>query len=101
MLVLRSSPPSPFGRKIKIALSLLGLKTGSRWRTPTRADPADSLRGQNPLGKIPALVLEDGDVLYDSNVILEYLDHLAGGGRIIPQDGRRFGVLRDAALANV
>ena len=100
MLFLRSSPSSPFGRKIKIALSLLGLKDRVKVENADTADPADSLRGQNPLGKIPALVLEDGDVLYDSNVILEYLDHLAGGGKIIPQDASRFGVLRDAALAN-
>ena len=39
---------------------------------------------QNPLGKMPDLVLEDGSSLYDSRVIAEYLDYLAGGGRIIP-----------------
>ena len=51
-------------------------------------NPGDSVRQQNPLGKIPALVLEDGTVLFDSRVILEYLDHRAGGGRIIPTASR-------------
>ncbi len=45
---------------------------------------SDALREQNPLGKIPTLVLDDGQTLFDSRVILDYLDHLAGGGRIIP-----------------
>ena len=64
-------------------------------------DPADSIRVQNPLGKIPALVLDDGDVLYDSPVILDYLDHVAGGGRIIPREPKaRFAALRLQALCD-
>ena len=62
---------------------------------------SDSVRQQNPLGKIPALVLEDGTVLFDSRVILDYLDHRAGGGRIVPRDaGARFAALRLQALAD-
>jgi glutathione S-transferase len=86
MMILRSSPPSPFGRKVKLALDILGLENEV---TIEKADPTDindSLRQQNPLGKIPALIMEDGTVLYDSPVILEYLDGRAGGGKIIPQD---------------
>ena len=49
-------------------------------------DAADTLRKQNPLGKIPVLILEDGTAYYDSRVILDYLDHLAGGGRIVPRE---------------
>ncbi len=45
---------------------------------------------QNPLGKIPTLMLEDGTRLYDSRVILEYLDALAGGGKLIPAAEERF-----------
>ena len=63
-------------------------------------DPGDSLRAQNPLGKIPALLLEDGATLYDSPVILEYLDWLAGGGKIIPAAPARFAVLTLQALAD-
>jgi glutathione S-transferase len=55
---------------------------------------------QNPLGKIPTLVLADGRAIYDSSVILEYLDHLAGGGKIIPAGSERFDVLTRAALAD-
>jgi glutathione S-transferase len=63
-------------------------------------DPADPIRRDNPLGKIPALILEDGAVLYDSRVILEYLDAQAGGGRIIPTGETRFRALTLQALAD-
>ena len=63
-------------------------------------NPEDSIRQQNPLGKFPALILESGEVLYDSRVIVDYLDHLAGGGRIIPNGPERFSALRDQALAD-
>ncbi|WP_306141381.1 glutathione S-transferase family protein [Roseibium sp. MMSF_3412] len=100
MMKLRSSPPSPFGRKVKVAMAMLGLKDRIEVVDANTADPDDSLRGQNPLGKIPALVLENGDVLYDSAVILEYLDFLAGGGKLFPLGEARFAVLRDQALAD-
>ena len=86
MMVLRSSPPSPFGRKVKLALGILGLENEVTIEKADPTDAADSIRRQNPLGKIPALIIEDGTVLYDSPVILEYLDHRAGGGKIIPTD---------------
>lgn len=97
---LRSSPPSPFGRKIKLAMAILGLKDKIEVVEANTADPSDDLRSQNPLGKIPALVLENGEVIYDSAVILEYLDFLAGGGKLFPAGEDRFLVLRDQSLAN-
>lgn len=97
---LRSSPPSPFGRKVKIAAHYLGLFDRITVVLADTSDPLDSLREQNPLGKIPALILEDGTVFYDSGVILEYLDQLAGGGRIIPHGAARFEVLTRQALAD-
>ncbi|MBO6757456.1 MAG: glutathione S-transferase N-terminal domain-containing protein [Roseibium sp.] len=100
MLVLRSAPPSPFGRKIKIAASVLGLSDQITIEDANTADPDDTLRAQNPLGKIPALVLETGEVLYDSRVILEYLDHVAGGGKLLPAGEARFKVLALQALAD-
>jgi glutathione S-transferase len=101
MMILRTSPPSPYGRKIKIAASLLNLEKDITLETADTNDVADSLRVQNPLGKIPTLVLSDGMTLFDSRVILEYLDHLAGGGRIIPAEpGARFRTLRLQALAD-
>jgi glutathione S-transferase len=98
-MILRSSPPSPFGRKVKIAAALLGIEFKIE---PTDTnDPADAIRKQNPIGKIPTLVLDDGTTLFDSRVISEYLDHLAGGGKIIPQEAKaRFAALRMQALAD-
>src|SRR6201982_4175434 len=88
MMILRSSPPSPFGRKAKLALGILGLESEVTIEKADPTDANDSIRRPNPLGKIPALITEDGTVLYDSPVILEYLDHRAGGGKIIPKDSR-------------
>ncbi len=101
MLILRYSPASPYARKIRIAADLLGLSERIEIAAADAADPADSLRRQNPLGKIPTLILEDGSALYDSRVIAEYLDHLTGGGRIIPTDpAARFAALRLQALGD-
>jgi glutathione S-transferase len=101
MMLLRSAPPSPFGRKVKIAAALLGL-SGELTIVPTdTVNPEDPLRSDNPLGKIPTLVLEDGFVVHDSAVILEYLDMRAGGGRIIPKAGlERIRVLTLQSLAD-
>jgi glutathione S-transferase len=100
-MILRSSAASPFVRKVRIAIALLGLDSKIEVRETDLNDPADTIRAQNPLGKIPALVLDDGTTLYDSRVILEYLDHLAGGGRIIPRDpAAHFETLRLQALCD-
>jgi glutathione S-transferase len=101
MMILRSAPASPFARKVRIGASLVGLasKIDVQPADPNKAD--DSLLRQNPLGKIPVLILEDGATFYDSRVILEYLDHLAGGGRIIPREPKaRFAALRLQALCD-
>jgi glutathione S-transferase len=100
MLTLRSSPASPFGRKVKIAASLLDLIDRIEVVEADTTNPDDSLRQQNPLGKIPTLVLENGETLYDSRVILEYLDDLAGGGHIYPSGWDRFAALRQQSLAD-
>jgi glutathione S-transferase len=100
-MILKSSPASPFGRKVRIAAGLLGLADKVDVRETDLNDPADSIRTQNPVGKIPALILDDGIAYYDSRVILEYLDHLAGGGRIIPREPKaRFEALRLQALCD-
>ena len=100
-MILKSSPASPFGRKVRIAASLLGLADKIDVRETDLNDPANSIRVQNPIGKIPTLILDDGTVYYDSRVILEYLDHLAGGGRIIPREPKaRFAALRLQALCD-
>ena len=101
MMILRSSPPSPFGRKIKLAIGILGLDKDVTIEKADPTDANDTIRKQNPIGKIPALIVEDGTVFYDSPVILEYLDHRAGGGKIIPTDpNARFAALTLQALCD-
>ncbi|MEP3276004.1 MAG: glutathione S-transferase family protein [Stappiaceae bacterium] len=99
MLTLRSSPPSPFGRKVKIAASVLGLSDQISVLTADTNDADDSLRLQNPLGKIPVLVLQNGQTIYDSRVIVEYLDTLSNTS-VFPSGDARFTALRGQALAD-
>jgi glutathione S-transferase len=100
-MILRSSPASPFARKVRIAAAVLGLDRDIKLEPADTVDPSDSVRRQNPLGKIPVLIVEDGTTFYDSPVILEYLDHRAGGGRIIPTaPAARFAALCQEALCD-
>ena len=85
-MLLRTSLTSPFGRKARMAALHLSLMDRIRIETADPLNPDDPLRKDNPLGKIPALIPDGGKAIYDSRVILEYLDHLAGGGKIIPKD---------------
>jgi glutathione S-transferase len=79
-LKLYTNPASPFARKCLVIARELGLKLEEVHLSPF--DNPD-LRRINPLGKIPALVLDDGSVLIDSPVICEYLNHI-GGGKFFP-----------------
>ena len=95
-----TSPSSPFGRKVKIAAHVLGLYDQLAEVPINTIDPASGICDVNPLGKIPALE-DNGSTLYDSRVIMEYLDTKAGGGKIIPVGGAaRFDALRRAALTD-
>lgn len=101
MMKLRYSPTSPYVRKCTV----LALETGLHdriERIPTNvADPASDIKKDNPLGKVPTLILEDGTQIYDSPVICEYLDSLHGGMKIIPAAGAaRWTALRRQALAD-
>jgi glutathione S-transferase len=101
MPTIRTGMGSPFGRKARIAVSVLGLGDKVKIEAASNQDPSDPIREQNPLGKVPVLLLDDGSTLFDSPVILEYLDMLAGGGKIIPRDAKaRFEALRLEALAD-
>jgi len=100
-MILRSALASPFVRKVRIAAGILGLDSRITLEPADTVNPTDTVRQQNPLGKIPALVLDDGMVLFDSRVILDYLDHVAGGGRIVPAEPQaRFAAQRLQALAD-
>ncbi len=100
MLVIRSSPASPFGRKVRIAAALCLLTEGLRIEPADTTDPDDSLREQNPFGKIPVLITDDGTALYDSRVIVEWMDVQAGGDVIIPRGEARFAALTLQGLAD-
>jgi glutathione S-transferase len=58
----------------------------SKSSRPTRATRTNPVRRQNPLGKIPVLVLEDATTIFDSRVIVEYLDMRAGGSLLTPSE---------------
>jgi glutathione S-transferase len=83
-MILRGSPMSPFARKVRMAILHLKLSEKVEFVRADPMNPDDVLRRDNPLGKIPVLMTEDDKAVYDSRVILEYLDHVAGGGIIIP-----------------
>jgi len=100
-MILRSATASPFARKVRMAADILGLADKIEIRNVNNADPSDPIVQQNPLGKLPVLILDDGRAIYDSAVIVEYLDSLAGGGKVIPASGgARFDALTLAALAD-
>ncbi|WP_191578040.1 glutathione S-transferase family protein [Achromobacter insolitus] len=86
---LHWSPRSPFVRKVMIVLDEAGIADRvTLVRTPVAMDkPNLDLVPDNPLIKLPTLVLEDGTALYDSRVICAYLDALTGAG-LLPADPR-------------
>ena len=92
---------SPFVRKVVVTAIELGLNDRIErdetfpWATDTQYG------GVNPVGKVPALITDDGQVLYDSQVIVEYLDSLHNGRKLIPPSGsKRFDQLRISSLAH-
>jgi glutathione S-transferase len=100
MLKLRYSITSPFVRKVVVSAMETG-QDGEIERVKTVAtDPASGIANDNPLSKVPALILEDGTTLYDSAVICEYLDHRKGGKLFPPPGPARWTALRRQALAD-
>lgn len=92
---------SPYVRKVVVAAIELGLNDRIErdetfpWATDTQYG------GINPVGKVPALITDEGQALYDSPVIVEYLDSIHDGSKLIPPSGpERFEALRIAALAD-
>lgn len=102
-MTLHWSPRSPFVRKVMIAAHELGLaeRLDCVRTVVAMTTPNSALLPVNPLSKIPTLVLADGAMLYDSLVICDYFDELAGGARIVPRAGReRWLELSRHAVAN-
>lgn len=93
---------SPFARKVRVLAAETGLLDRIELLDtavlPTTLN--ERVNALNPLGKIPVLLTDDDEALYDSRVICEYLDSLHQGQKLLPSDTARWQVLRLAALAD-
>lgn len=98
---LHWSPRSPFVRKVMVAAHELGLagRIDTRRTLVRMGAPNGDLLPDNPLSKIPTLVLPDGSALYDSLTICEYLNDVAGGS-LFPAGAARWPALTRQALGN-
>ena len=96
---LIASPTSPYARKVRVALAEKKIECTVVHESPY--GPESTVPRFNPLGKIPVLVMEDGATLFDSRVIVEYLDTVSPVSRLIPEPSRqRIAVRRWEALAD-
>jgi glutathione S-transferase len=98
-MILVGQYDSPFVRRVAVSLRVLGFE----YEHDTRSvfGDFDSMRGTNPLGRIPSLILDDGETLVDSAAILDWLDETVGPARaLIPASGpSRRDALQTIALA--
>lgn len=83
---LIASLTSPYVRKVRIVMSEKKLEY--KLELENVWSPDTKIQDSNPLGKVPCLINEDGTAIFDSRVIVEYLDTLSPVGRLIPQGGR-------------
>jgi glutathione S-transferase len=100
---LHWSPRSPYVRKVMIAAHEMGVadRFGCVRTIVSPFKPVEDYYAENPLNKIPALVLDDGFIVYDSRVICEYLDTLHDGRKLFPAAGfERLMALRNLALGD-
>jgi glutathione S-transferase len=96
---LLASPLSPYTRKVRVVLAEKRIDCELEMVDVAPVD--NPVNRHNPLGKIPTLVLDDGTALYDSRVIVEFLDNVSPFSRLIPDDKRdRMQVRRWEALAD-
>jgi glutathione S-transferase len=96
---LIASQTSPYARKVRIALAEKKIECDFVEESPWAPDSGVSTF--NPLGKVPVLVLDDGSSLFDSRVIVEYIDSVSPVSRLIPEPSRqRIAVKRWEALAD-
>ncbi len=96
---LIGSYTSPFVRKVRIVLAEKKMECEFDINSPWTADSA--VPNHNPLGKIPVLLLDDGTPLFDSRVIVEYIDNVTPNNKLFPAPNReRIEVKRWEALAD-
>lgn len=101
MMKLMSSPLSPFGRKVKIAARMKGLDDRIELLVTDTNKGDDALNKLNPLGKIPCLITEQNEAVFDSHVICEYLNSLKPTPVMFPKSGaERWRTLTLGALAD-
>ena len=101
MLTLRYSTTSPFVRKVSVTIIECGLEDQVINEPTNPWAPDTDLPQVNPLGKVPALVIENGEVLFDSPVICEYLDNLSAVPKLLSPDGKeRWDALRLQAIGD-
>ena len=86
MLKLIGATTSPYVRKVRIVMAEKKLDYSFVQENVWAADT--TISHANPLGKVPCLIMEAGEALFDSRVIVEYLDILSPVGRLIPASGR-------------
>ena len=99
VLKLLATLTSPYARKVRIALAEKKIEYTLVEDSPWV--PGNAVSEVNPLGKIPVLVLDDGTRVFDSRVIVEYLDAMSPVSRLIPEPSRqRIAVKRWEALAD-
>lgn len=77
---------SPYARKVRIVLA--EKKIEADFVAENVWAPETTITEHNPLGKIPCLLMDDGSAVFDSRVIVEYVDTLSPVGKLIPADGR-------------
>jgi glutathione S-transferase len=82
---LISSLTSPYVRKVRIVLAEKKLEAEL---VPEDVWGSERILGYNPLGKVPCLLMDGGEAVFDSRVIVEYLDNLSPVGKLIPPSGR-------------
>jgi glutathione S-transferase len=101
MMTLYSSPASPFVRKVRIVADLKGLAANIQHKMADTNVGDPDLNRRNPLAKIPCLLLESGEAIFDSHVICEYLDATGTGPTLLPAQGaERWRTLTLGALAD-
>lgn len=87
------TPNSPYARKVRVMLAEKRIEC-ELVVVESLAAPDSPVIAHNPLGKVPTLVLDDGTSLYDSVVIVDYLDHKTPVSRLIPQDNTHRALVR-------
>lgn len=98
---LHYSSASPFVRKVMVTAIECGFGEALTLLPTNPHQSAPDLVAANPFSKVPALELDNGDVIFESLLICEYLDEMAGGGIVLPKDKKlRFPVLRRHALGS-